>query len=168
MVSRQCTIEHMIRFIVAVDEKLGIADEHGIPWQGKIPKDVEYYHEKIKTGIILMGYGLYAELNKPLVRGVNYVATGKKDAKLRPGFEPVHDAREFQEQAKEDVWNIGGAMLFASTIDQADELCITQLKGDFHCTKFFPEFKDKFELKSESEEFEQNGIKFRFQVWAKK
>lgn len=156
----------MLKLIAAVDEKLGIADDHGIPWQGKIPGDVAYYREKVSDGgTILMGYGLYKELTRPYPGGVNYVATSNTSEKLMDGFEPVADAVEFIKKTKDDIWDLGGAGLFASTIDYAEELYITQLSGDFKCTKFFPKFKDQFELVSQSDEHEENGIKYTFQVW---
>lgn len=158
----------MIRCIAALDEKRGIADEHGIPWQGKVPGDVAYYHDKIKSGTLLMGYGLYRELSKPYPGGVNYVATRETSEKLREGFSPVADAREFLQKTGGDIWNLGGALLFASTLDLADELYLTRLAGDFHCTKFFPAFEDEFERFSQSEAVTENGVTYRFEVWRRK
>jgi dihydrofolate reductase len=154
----------MIRFIAATDEKRGLANDEGIPWQGKVPSDVRYYHEKLKRGLILLGYGTYVELSKPMDNRLNYVATTNNEA-LREGFEPVGDARVFLQQAKEDVWCLGGAGLFATTIDLADELYLTQLEGDYGCTKFFPEYEKDFELASKSEPITENGITYRFTVW---
>ena len=156
----------MIRFIAAIDEKQGIADEHGIPWQGKIPGDVKYYTDKIKHGgVILMGYGVYKELSHPYEGGTNYVATKDHSEKLRPEFVPIDDAMEFLKNANDDVWDVGGAMLFASTIDFAEELYITQLEGDFKCTKFFPPYKNQFTLAHSEEPITENGVTYRFQVW---
>jgi dihydrofolate reductase len=158
----------MIRFIAALDNKQGIADDHGIPWQGRTPTDVHYYRDKMKNGTVLMGYGLYRELSKPYPGGVNYVATRNKEEKLREGFEPVYDARQFLQDQGGDVWNAGGAAIFASTMDMADELYITQLQEDFNCTKFFPEYKNEFTMVSESEPVTENGITYTFQVWKRK
>lgn len=158
---------NMIRFIAAIDSKRGIADEHGIPWQGKIPSDVHYYHGKIKAmpGTMLMGYGLYKELSKPYEGGTNYVAIKDQAEPLRDGFEPVTDAVEFLKNVQGDAWNLGGALLFQSTFELADELYLTKLGGDFGCTKFFPEYEDKFEQVSQSDPITENGITFRFTVW---
>lgn len=158
----------MIRFIAAIDDKRGIADEHGIPWQGKIPSDVKYYHDKLKTATVLMGYGVYRELTKPYPGVSNYVATYERNETLKSGFEPVNDARRFLENIQGDVWNIGGAMLFANTFDLANELYLTRLQGDFGCTKFFPEFENDFELASGGEPMTENGITFHFEVWKRK
>ena len=41
---------------------------------------------------------------------------------------------------------IGGAAVYAETIAEAEELLLTQVLGDFHCTKFFPPYRAEFEL----------------------
>lgn len=159
----------MIRAIVAIDENRGLADDHGIPWQGRIPTDVKYYRDKIKSGgTILMGLGLYKELKKPYEGGTNYVAIGDTDTPLMEGFEAVTDAREFLKNAQGDVWHTGGAALFESTFDLIDELYITQLQASFECTKFFPEYKDKYQMVSESDPVTESDITFTFQVWKPK
>lgn len=158
----------MIKCIVAADEKRGIADDNGIPWQGKIPSDVAYYRELIKDGgTLLMGYGLYKELTKPYPGGINYVAMDF-EKELKEGFEAVQDARKFIQETSGDVWNLGGAGLIESTFDLIDELYITQLEGDFNCSKFLPEYEDQFDKISESEPLTENGITFRFTVWKRK
>jgi dihydrofolate reductase len=157
----------MIRFIAAIDNKRGLADDHGIPWQGKLPTDVRYYHDKISSGTLLMGYGLYKELTKPYPGGVNSVATSRNE-KLRAGFEQVTDARQFLQSAQADVWNLGGAGLYTSTLDMADELYLTHIDADFHCTKFFPDYEPAFELVSQGQSLEENGLHFTFNVYRKR
>ncbi len=157
----------MIRSIVALDSKRGLADDHGIPWQGKIPSDTKYYRAKLTAGTLLMGYGMYKEITKPYPGGTNYVATDS-DEELRPGFEAVSDARKFLQEASGDVWNLGGAGLIASTLDLIDELYITQLEGDFGCTKFMPVYQQDYIKISESDPLTENGITFRFTVWCRK
>jgi dihydrofolate reductase len=154
----------MIRFIAAIDSKRGVADEHGIPWLGKIPSDVHYYHKQVEGFTTLIGYGMYLELKKPLVNPINYVAS-KRDTKLRDGFILAEDAVEFLQKHTEDVWVLGGAALYASTIHLADELYLTRLDADFKCTKFFPEFEQEFSLTTQSDPITENGITYTFQVW---
>ena len=144
-----------------------MADEHGIPWQGKIPTEVKYFREKTSDSWVLMGYTTYTEFKAPLSNRRNFVASSKPGP-LREGFELVHDARQLLENASGDIWVIGGAGLFASTLDLADELYITQLDGDFNCTKFFPKFDDQFKLKSKSEPQTENGIDFHYEVWVRR
>jgi dihydrofolate reductase len=152
--------------VAAIDEKRGLADDNGIPWQGKLPTDVEHYHEEIDGGNILMGYGTYVELAKPFL-GRDIVASSKAE-QVRPGFELVRDAREFLTTSEDNVWIFGGAGLFASTFDLVTGLHLTQLEGDFRCTKFFPVYKNLFKLITQSEPITENNITYRFETWTKK
>jgi dihydrofolate reductase len=156
----------MIRLIAAVDSKLGVANDHGIPWQGKIPMDTQYFNDQTSEGLIVMGYRTYQEFDKPLHDHENFVVTRPDSTELRRGFEAVADLTSFlHEHAQELVWIIGGAGLFAASLDAADELYITQLDADFHCTKFFPMFSDNFEMVSSAGPHEENGISFLLEIW---
>jgi dihydrofolate reductase len=156
----------MIRCIAAIDEKQGIANEHGIPWQGKLPAEVQHYHEQFKGHPVLMGEVMYNEMDYPYPGSRNLVLAFAKT--LRPGFEKVQDFAKLLQNPPENFWVLGGASIFAQTVDYADELYITQLEGDFGCTKFFPPFKDTFELAEESAPQTENGITYRFQVWKRR
>src|SRR5271156_3204471 len=131
----------MIRLIAAMDTHRGIANDHGIPWQGKIPRDTTHFHEATSNGIIVMGYGTYQEYDKPLHGRENFVVSRPNTEELRAGFVVVPDADRFlDEHGDELVWVIGGAALFSASLSRADELVLTQLDAVYHCTKFFPEF----------------------------
>lgn len=155
----------MIRAIVAVDSMLGIANEHGIPWD--LPTDKAYFRSKTEGSTIIMGQGFYNELEQPLPNRQNVVAS-KTLTSVRPGFLLTKDAREFITSFDGEIWVTGGAMLYESTLDLVEELYITQLNAAFDCTKFFPKFSDKFVLISESELITENDIIFTFQTWRKK
>jgi dihydrofolate reductase len=156
----------VIRLIAAIDTNRGVADEHGIPWQGLVPTDTEYFRTKTAEGMILMGYRTYEEFDSPMHGHSNFVATRPETSALRKGFIPVTDPIAFLHQhSQELVWVIGGAALFAQSILVADELYITQLDADFRCTKFFPQFDDAFFLASELGHQSENDISFRFEIW---
>lgn len=152
----------MNRAIIAIDDKRGLADEKGIPWD--LLTDRRYYRAKLCSGLVLMGYSTYILLRGPMDGRDNYVAT-RQGGKLRPGFIAVKDARQFLQNAQQDVWNIGGAGLITTTLDLMDQLFITRVEGDFHCTKFIPPFEKNFVLVDQSPTKEENGTKFRFEIW---
>lgn len=154
----------MINVIVAIDEKHGMADETGIPWQGKLPTDIAFFRQKTIHGIVVMGYRTYEEFDKPLSERRNLVVT-RPGTVLRPGFEVLEDFDSFLKNTTEDIWVIGGAKVFEETIKYADNLYITRVDGDFNCTKFFPPFEDNFKLALEQPKQSENGIGFQFQVW---
>lgn len=152
--------------IAAVDARLGVANAQGIPWQGKIPMDTEYFQEQTAEGVIVMGYATYKEFGQPLHERMNFVVTRPDTGELREGFVGVPGLTEFIDaRANELVWVIGGAGLFAACLGQADQLFLTHLDADFHCTKFFPGFIDTFDLVSELGPHEQSDISFTFQTW---
>jgi dihydrofolate reductase len=152
--------------IAAVDARLGIANEQGIPWAGKIPLDTQYFQDQTAEGAIVMGYQTYEEFDRPLHDRENFVLTHAGTKALRAGFVGVSDLTEFfDEHAGELVWVIGGAGLFAASIGNAEQLFLTRLDEDFHCTKFFPNFVGTFELLSEVGPHVQGGVSFTFQIW---
>lgn len=156
----------MIRLIAAIDSQSGVANDHGIPWQGKIPLDTRYFNDQTAEGIIVMGFRTYQEFDKPLHDRQNFVITKPGSEELRTGFSGVTDLSAlFDQHSDELVWVIGGAGLFADSLGRADELYITQLDRDFHCTKFFPDFRDTFELTSELGPHSENEISFLFEIW---
>lgn len=156
----------MIRLIVAIDSLRGIADDNGIPWD--LPSDTAYYRKKVSQfGKILMGYGTYKHRQQTIQPNTTEYVAVSHFKPLRTGFECVDDIDSFLEQNNE-VWVLGGSQLFESLIDKADELYITQVNGDFNCTKFFPRFENKFVLTKKSRIHKENGIEFQYQVWKPK
>ncbi len=159
----------MIRLIAALDYKQGIANDSGIPWQGKVPGDLKYFREMTSGSIVLMGYATYTEFEQPLPGRRNLVVTRLEVSpiKLRQGFEAVENPESFLNSCHDDIWVVGGAKLFGRLISYANELYITQLQADFNCTKFFPEFRHDFVMKSESKPITENSVTYTFQVWTR-
>ncbi len=156
----------MIRLIAAMDNDRGIAGEHGIPWQGKIPTDTKYFRAETAEGAIVMGFRTYEELSDPLHDRKNFVVSRPGTSSLRPGFVVVPDLDEFLHQhSHELVWVIGGAVVFERSMSLEDELFITQLDAEFVCTKFFPEYESHFVLVNDLGRHSENGISFRFEIW---
>jgi dihydrofolate reductase len=157
----------VINLIAAVDSERGLGDGSGIPWQGRVPSDSAYFRDRTATGLIVMGYRTYEEFAAPLHDRTNYVLTREGSA-LREGFEPVTRLDGFLAGHRDEtVWVVGGGSLYAASIDLADQLYLTQLDADFHCTTFFPEYADRFTLSSSSAPLMEGGISFEFQVWGR-
>jgi dihydrofolate reductase len=156
----------MIRAIAAVDDRLGIATDTGIPW--KVPADVAHFRDLTTGSNVLMGYATYAEFAGPMAGRTNYVATGRT-ATLRDGFHPVSDLPPFLSGFKGDLWIIGGATFYATTLDAVAEIALTRVAGDFGCTKFFPPFDTAFRLTDEDVPPLVEGVPaIRFQTWQRR
>jgi dihydrofolate reductase len=153
----------MIRLIAAIDSRLGIATDSGIPW--KLPGDTAYFRDKTATGLILMGRATYNEFAAPLHSGTNFVLS-TNPGPLRTGFQEVGSLDQLRAALPDqDIWVIGGATVYAETIAEGDELLLTQVVGDFNCTKFFPTYRAEFGLTAHSHDYTEAGVTYRFETW---
>ncbi|MEI7838345.1 MAG: dihydrofolate reductase [bacterium] len=150
----------MIRLIVAVDSMNGIANNSGIPWD--IPMDKKYFRNKIANNNILMGRGVYEELKAPINSGKNYVLTHRE--RLSDGFSAISNIEDILNSSA-DLWVIGGAEVYKQSMDVCDEIYLTRINQDFHCTKFFPKLNHDFKLYSDSGELKENNLTFKFLVY---
>jgi dihydrofolate reductase len=153
----------MIRDIAAMDDRLGLATDKGIPWH--VPADVAHFRTLTTGSNVLMGYATYTEFENPMPGRTNYVAT-RGTTKLRDGFIPIGDVSSFLSELTDDLWIIGGAILYDVTLDAVQELVLTRVEGDFGCTKFFPPFDATFALVTDEPQPGVEGVPaVRFQTW---
>jgi len=148
---------------VAIDQRRGVATDDGIPW--RLPEDAAYFRSQTTSGVVVMGSATYRKFAEPLHDRDNFVLTTHQHP-LRDGFRPIamlDDA--IRSSPGEDIWVIGGAFVFAATLEQADELFLTQVLADFNCTKFFPEYAGSFSRFDSSPGHEDGGVAFRFEKW---
>ena len=153
----------MIRHIVALDDRLGMAKNGGQPW--KIPDDEQYFtaQTKLYGGNVLTGRVTFETFHGPLAGRTNYVLT-HQTASIA-GVTPVHDLDAFLRDFKDDLWIVGGAAVFAETLGRADELYVTRVFANFGCDQFYPPFEDRFERASQSDVREQNGFRYQYEVY---
>lgn len=161
----------MIRAIVAVDRKSGLA-KHGFqPWY--IPQDETYFGEQTRLygGNILVGGTTFRNAlhSRPLPDRHNYLLT--HDRTPAEGVTSVHDLQpflaEWQHDAK-DLWVIGGAAVYKETLAVTAELYITHIDADFNCDQFFPAYDSEFALQTKSEVREQNGFNFYYAIYTRR
>lgn len=155
----------LVRLIAAIDSRRGIATDTGIPWT--LPGDSAYFRAKTANGLIVMGRATYEEFAAPLHDRENFVFT-RASSRLRPGFTVATGLDDLRRSHPgEDIWVIGGAGVYAETIGQADELLLTQVLGDFGCTKFFPPYEDAFTLEARADAQHEGGLTYCFETWGR-
>lgn len=154
----------MIRAIAAIDARRGIAASGKIPWN--IPADSGYFRKQTQGSTVIMGHKTYQEFATPLPNRRNIVVSRHAIA-IRQGFEILHDIDAFLEQAQDDVWIIGGAGLYESTLQYCDELYVTHIEGDFNCDQFFPVWEKEFALKQASAWQTEGDYTYQFAVYAR-
>jgi dihydrofolate reductase len=157
----------MIRIIVAVDAKNGIAKQGVQPWS--LPGDEAYFSRMTKSrgAKVLMGHRTFEVIGKPLANRRNIVVSNS--AFPESGIEMVSDITGLllNYTLEKDIWVIGGEKVYEQAIIMAKELYITKINTDFKCDQFFPAYESLFSCTYQSEMQEENGLTYCYTHYAK-
>jgi dihydrofolate reductase len=152
----------MIKTLIAAhDPNLVIGKDGGLPWH--YPEDLKHFKKHTSGQIIIMGRGVFEELNeKPLPNRRNIVLSRSKTYKNVETYTSLEEALSNVEA--DEVFIIGGGVLYTETLLSADRLLITEIKTAFEGDTFFPEYRDKigeiWEMKSEDDHEEFRFIEY--------
>ena len=138
--------------IAAMDRGRVIGMSNRLPWNLK--DDMRHFKELTMGSSVLMGRNTFESLpekNKPLPFRRNVVVTSKPEKLKGYAIQTCQDVTEFIanfERTSPDqiLWIIGGAKLYASTMNCWDALYLTLVEGDHEGDAFFPPFEQKFTL----------------------
>ena len=158
--------------IVAASENNVIGKDNRLPWH--LPADLKYFKNTTWAMPIIMGRRTFESIGKPLPGRHNVVITRNKDYKAE-GTTVVSNLGDAVKAAESNDVNelfiIGGAELFNSTIDQAQRIYLTRVHVKIDGDVFFPELDmENWKLVSEKhmDADEKNEFALSFQVWEKK
>ncbi len=130
-----------LSIIVAHDPNLVIGKDGELPWH--FSEDLKFFKKTTMDSPILMGRGVFEELNeKPLPGRENVVLSRSRTYDHVPTFKSIDKALEYLSD-QEQVFIIGGGEIYKQTIDKVDELIITQVKKEYEGDTYFPEYRDK-------------------------
>jgi len=151
----------MLALIAAVAKNNCIGINNQLPWN--IPEDLKHFKEITKGKTVMMGRktfeSILSYLGKPLPGRKSIVISRNVDYKVPEGVEIFSNWEEaVKKHANEEVFVIGGASLYAQTINFADTLYITHVNKEVNGDSFFPLIDSK-KWKVISEE-KQNGFRF--------
>jgi len=154
-----------ISIIVAVGKNYEIGKDNQLLWH--ISNDLKHF-KSITTGKpVIMGENTWYSLPiKPLPKRRNIVLTKNIDLKI----ENVELAFSIDEVLKltkneEEVFVIGGAMVYKQFIEIAQKLYITHVFKNFEADTWFPEIDcNIWEIKEKSDIFtdENSGLDYQF------
>jgi dihydrofolate reductase len=122
--------------IAAMAENRVIGADGKIPWN--IPAELQLF-KKLTTGnIIVMGRKTYESIGRPLPDRQNIVIkSGKIDGVTTCGS--ILEAVRIGEQSEKKLFFIGGADIYASTINIVSHMYISWIKGKFKGDTYFPD-----------------------------
>ncbi|MEW6509763.1 MAG: dihydrofolate reductase [Bacteroidota bacterium] len=125
-----------LALIAAIAANRVIGRNGRLPWH--LPDDMKRF-KRLTTGhAVLMGRRTWESLGKPLVNRRNVVLSSNAVTGAER-FARLDDALAAL-AGQEKVFVIGGARLYAQTLDRADELYLTLLHRPVEGDTFFPPF----------------------------
>ncbi|KAG7333330.1 hypothetical protein KOW79_003465 [Hemibagrus wyckioides] len=178
-----------IRLIAAACKNMGIGKDGRLPWS--LPTEFQFFLNTItavctsgKKNLIIWGkYSWFScpESVYPLANSLNVVLSKK----LRSVPKHAHYVcEEFVSAVHlascpplsdliETIWILGGTKVYKEALEHpwCDLIYLTDIMADFDCDVFFPNFDQNVYRKQikfpgvPNEIQEENGIKFRFQVF---
>lgn len=134
----------ILTLVAAHDPNLVIGKDGELPW--RYPEDLKHFKAITIGKTIVMGRGVFEELNeKPLPGRKNIVLTSTRTYSNVECYSSLESALEQIEE--EEVFIIGGGVLYRDTIDIADKLIITEIKKEFNGDTYFPEYRNSIGTK---------------------
>ena len=127
--------------VVAAATNNAIGKNNQLLWN--LPNDLKFFKNVTWAMPVLMGRKTFDALdNKPLNGRINIVLTSDKKYK-KDGIVVVHKIKDAEFFAKENDYKelmiLGGANVYAQTIDDADKIYITRVHHSFEdADVFFP------------------------------
>ena len=164
----------MIKAIACVAKDFGIGKNNGLLFN--IKQDMGFFRETTKHTICCMGENTLLSFpgSKPLKNRVNVILC--PEGHEYEGCICIHDFNEMVNFVKVmgkqyPVFVIGGAMFYKSMLPYYEEVYLTKVDAiDPEATAFFPNLDENpdFEIYEQSEELEENDLKFRFTFYQRK
>ena len=147
-----------IKMIAAIASNNGIGYKTKIPWH--IPEDFKLFKETTLGNVLIMGLTTYHSIGKALPGRTTIVLS--KDPVELPDALVAYSIPEAVEKAQElegEVFVAGGASVYHAMIEQADELYISHVKGEYEADTFFPDIKDDEWIAVEEKEYDNFTFK---------
>ena len=134
----------IISLIVAMDKKRGIGKAGRLPW--RLSADLKRFREVTMGHHLVVGRKTFESIGKPLPGRQTIVVTRqagfKSEGCLVTGS--IHEALAVaQERGETEAFVIGGAEIYAQTLDLADRVYLTQVHAEVDADTFFPELNQE-------------------------
>jgi dihydrofolate reductase len=123
-----------------MDEKRGIGKAGRLPWH--LRDDLQRFKRLTMGHHLVMGRKTYESIGHMLPGRVMIVITKNKELQISDGYiaNSIEDALMIAEKNNEnEVFIIGGGMIFRETLPIANRIYLTQVHTDSKADVFFPE-----------------------------
>jgi len=162
----------IISLIVAMDEKRGIGKAGKLPW--RLSSDLKKFREVTMGHHLVVGRKTFESIGRPLSGRQMIVVTRDRSHRaegcLVVSSIPAALALA-QERGETETFVIGGAEIYAQTLEMADRVYLTQVHAEVNADTFFPELNfDEWVEKESAFQLsdEKNQYSFTFKLLERK
>lgn len=168
----------IVSLIAAQSTNRIIGINNNLPWD--IPEDLNYFKEKTRGKIIIMGRKTFESLPKMLPKRFHIVISRNPAPSTTQNQDMVvwvnsieqalATAKNLIPQWPEEVFIIGGGEIYTQSLAFTDRIYLTQIHKEFNGDAYFPEFdKSKFKLvsstKGHTESQKNPQLSFDYQIF---
>ena len=131
----------MVNLIVAIGKNNLIGLNNELPWH--YPEDMKYFRETTRNKKVIMGEQTFKSIlgyiNKPLPNRTSIIATltDYTYEEVEVTNDIITFLKEFPKE--EEIFIIGGKIIYDLTLDLADRLYITHVNKEYEGNLFFKE-----------------------------
>ena len=160
-----------MNLIVAVAKDYAIGKDNKLLFS--LPSDMKYFKEKTLNKVVVMGEKTYLSLPKrPLINRINIVLSDNKNF-APEGAIVVDNLDELFSQLKkyndDDIFVCGGASVYNLLMEYCHLAYVTIVDKIVPAdTYIIDPIKKGFALRETSQTFEENGLKFTFNIFENK
>ena len=157
-----------LTLVVAIDAQRGIGIDNKLPWH--LPEDLAHFKRVTLGQPIIMGRKTFDSIGRPLPGRRNIVVT-RNAAWSHAGVDAVTSLEAAIALTEDEPASIiGGAQIFASSMDIAERMIVTEIDHSFDCDTFFPPIDRDIwaETAREVHYSDANGYDFAFVTYARK
>lgn len=159
----------IVSAIVAAGTNNVIGLDNALPWH--LSADLKYFKRKTLDHHIIMGKNTFYSIGRPLPKRTNIVLT-RDPYFVADGIYVAHSVYEALEIAyeagEEEVFIIGGAQVYAASLEFVDKIYLTRVDVSLVGDTYFPEMPaDQWKLVSEQAHLadEKNDHPYSFCVY---
>ena len=144
--------------VVATARNRVIGKNNKLPWH--FPEDFKHFKELTLGSTVIMGRKTFESIAKPLPGRANFVLSRQCHSELpalRAGQRRISEAKDtslnffssigdaISAVCTENAFIIGGAEIYAATLNSVDGIYLTRIDADYEGDAFYPEIPDDFE-----------------------
>ncbi|MES3023479.1 MAG: dihydrofolate reductase [Pseudomonadota bacterium] len=155
-------MNQQLTIVVAIDAERGIGVNNTLPW--RLPEDLAHFKRVTSGHPIIMGRKTFDSIGRPLPNRRNIVIT-RNPTWRHDGVEAVGSLdAAIALVGKAQAFIIGGAQIFAESMELAGRMIVTEIDHTFACDTFFPAIDASawLETAREIHHSEANGFDFAF------